>query len=99
MPVDVAELEPIRRLLEVAQSDTGQARRVANFLLAWWNAPDCGGFDLTELWAVDAAVAADMLATAAFITRHHEYPSEFGLGEDFRALVEQWRPQFRRPAP
>lgn len=27
----------IGRLLEVARADTGQSRRVADFLLAWWN--------------------------------------------------------------
>ena len=26
------------RLIGIAQRDTGQSRKVANFLLAWWNA-------------------------------------------------------------
>lgn len=34
-------LEPekaaLERLLKIAQGDTGQSRRVADFLLAWWN--------------------------------------------------------------
>lgn len=30
----------ITRLWRVAKTDTGQARRVADFLLAWWNAED-----------------------------------------------------------
>jgi hypothetical protein len=25
----------------------------------WWNAEACGGFDLTELWGVDTAIATD----------------------------------------
>ena len=41
----------LERLIRVAQSDTGQSRIVANFLLAWWNAAECGGFDLTDVWA------------------------------------------------
>ncbi|VVN98198.1 hypothetical protein PS723_02425 [Pseudomonas fluorescens] len=35
--------------LAVAQGDTKQSRRCANFLLAWWNAAENGGFDLSEL--------------------------------------------------
>ena len=31
------------------------ARRVANFLLAWHNAEENGGWDLVDLWNVDAA--------------------------------------------
>jgi hypothetical protein len=33
----------LERLIQVAQGDTGQSRIVANFLLAWWNAEECGG--------------------------------------------------------
>jgi len=47
----------IGRLIQIAQGATGQSRRVANFLLAWWNAEECGRFDLTELWGVDASIA------------------------------------------
>jgi hypothetical protein len=98
MPViDVAELAPIRRLIAIARSDTGQSRRVANFLLAWWNAGSCGGFDLTDLWAVDQTIAADLLATAAFIAGHHEYPDSYGLREDFETMVALWRPQLLQP--
>lgn len=30
-------LQALERLFQIAQGDTGQARRVANFLLAWHN--------------------------------------------------------------
>lgn len=50
------------RLLKLAQSDTGQSRRVANFLLAWWNAESLGRFDITDLFGVDSTIAADMAA-------------------------------------
>ena len=93
MPVtDTAMLASLYRLLALAQSDTGQARRAANFLLSWWNASSCGGFDLTDLWAVDREVADDMLVVAAFISRHNEYPTAFGLGPQFEHLVVLWRP-------
>jgi hypothetical protein len=45
----------------LARQDTGQARRVANFLLAWHNAEENGGWDPVDLWNVDAAIADDML--------------------------------------
>jgi hypothetical protein len=97
--VTEAELTPIRRLLVVARSDTGQAHRVANFLLAWWNATDCGGFDLTELWSLDPIIRDDMLLTLEFIALHPNYPDHYGLGDDFAAVVALWRPDVGRPAP
>jgi len=36
-------------LLKIVQQDTGQARRVANFLLAWHNAEENGGWDPVDL--------------------------------------------------
>jgi hypothetical protein len=35
----------LERLLRIARGDTGQSRRVANFLLAWHNAEENGGWD------------------------------------------------------
>jgi hypothetical protein len=80
------------RLIRIAQRDTGQSRKVATFLLAWWNANECGGFDLTELWGVDAAIAADMVAVFAILPTFQHYPDAFGYGGQFEALVRLWRP-------
>ena len=49
----IAGLEALTRLIEIAQKDTGQSRRVADFLLAWHNAAENGGWDVTDLWNVD----------------------------------------------
>ncbi|WP_420376731.1 DUF7673 family protein [Sinorhizobium meliloti] len=38
----------LEKLLNIAHDDTGQGRRVANFLLAWWNAEALGGVDIAE---------------------------------------------------
>ena len=89
---DAADADALHRLLTIACSDTGQASRVANFLLAWWNAQGCGGWALTELWSVDRAIVDDMLSVAAFISRYPAYPTTYGLGAEFEALVAQWRP-------
>lgn len=88
------EKAALERLIEIAKSDTGQSRRVADFLLAWWNAGDCGGFDLTDLWGVDRAIADDMMTVIRFISRSHSYPDSFGYKGDFEAMVRAWRPQF-----
>jgi len=80
------------RLIRIAQSDTGQSRKVANFLLAWWNAEACGGFDLTDLWGVDAPIAADMARVFALLAGCHKYPDTMGYGEPFEAIVRAWRP-------
>jgi hypothetical protein len=42
-----AERAALERLVAHAHGDTHQSRRVAAFLLAWWNAGECGAFDTT----------------------------------------------------
>lgn len=88
----------LERLLKIAESDTGQSRRTANFLLAWWNAGNCGGFDLTDLWMVDRAIADDMVAVFAAVSRSHSYPDQHLYGERFEALAGLWRPELLKPA-
>lgn len=92
-PPSSDELAALERLILIAESDTGQSRRVANFLLAWWNASRDGGFDLTDLWAVDTAIAQDMTAVFCMVARVHSYPDTLGYGARFEALVEAWRPK------
>lgn len=73
----------LERLIQIAQSDTGQSRIVANFLLAWWNAAECGGFDLTDVWGVDRSIAADMLQVFALVAGCRRYPDTLGYSEPF----------------
>ncbi len=92
MPAELAALE---RLLQIAQGDTGQSRKAADFLLAWWNAGTCGGFDLTTLWSVDTAVTDDMATVFSLIARTRVYPDTQPLayGDAFRAVIAVWRPE------
>jgi hypothetical protein len=92
-PPTNAELEALRRLIQIAQRDTGQSRRVADFLLAWWNAGSCGGFDLTTLWGVDRTIADDMTIVFGLIARIHQYPPHLdpAFDAEFRAIAEAWR--------
>lgn len=86
-------LKALQRLIEIAKGDSGQCRRVANFLLAWWNAGELGGFDFTDLWNVDRVIADDMVSVFGLVARHHNYPSHYGYQADFESLVRFWRPQ------
>lgn len=93
--MDEATRVALDRLFNLAASDTGQARRAANFLLAWWNGADRGGFDLADLFGVDRAVAVDMATVFDFLGQHGGaiYPDAFGNGDAMAELVERWRPQ------
>lgn len=87
-----AEKQALENLLRIAQGDTGQSRRVADFLLAWWNAGQCGSYDLTTGWAVDEAIAEDMCVVFRLVTRANSYPDTLGYGPQFESIVREWRP-------
>ncbi len=79
------------RLLAIALTDTGQARRAANLLLAWANAHSYGGFDPTDLWAVSDPVRADMLDLLGLIAAERHHASAYGHDDAFVALARRWR--------
>lgn len=87
------ESQALQRLIEHAKSNTGQSRLVADFLLAWWNAAQCGGFDFTVMWGCDEAIAEDMITAFAFIARNSSYPDSMGFESDFAIIIRQWRPE------
>lgn len=83
------------RLIEVACSDTGQARRVGNFLLAWWNGPELGDFPIADLFGLDAPLGRDIATIIGFLAGHPGaiYPDAFGRRDVMDALVARWRPE------
>ncbi|MBB1597433.1 ParB/RepB/Spo0J family partition protein [Achromobacter sp. UMC46] len=93
--------DALARLIRIALRDTGQSCRVASFLLAWWNATNCGGFDLTDFWTVDPEVADDMLSVIAVIRQTRGYPDILGtaIRGQFETLVALWRPQLSESRP
>ena len=97
-PLDAApcptpsSLDALQRLIEIAATDTGQSRAVADFLLAWWNARACSGLDLTSLWRVAPPIRDDMLVVLDLIAHNRNFPTAYGLGDAFTALVARWRP-------
>lgn len=100
LPFSDDEKASLERLLKIAKSDTGQSERVANFLLAWWNATNCGGFDLTDLWGLDDEITQDMLVIFQFLMRRNMYPDALetkagplSYKADFQDIIAIWRPE------
>jgi hypothetical protein len=93
--VSANENAALLRLLDVATGDSGQSRRVADFLLAWWSPGSCGGFDLTVAWALDEEIVADLVTVFGLAARSREYPDALGYGEAFRRVVQAWRPELK----
>lgn len=91
--ITIEERAALERLLEHARGATHQSRRVADFLLAWWNASACGGYDMTTGWSVDEAIAEDMCTVFRLATRANSYPDTLGYGPQFEAVVREWRPE------
>lgn len=81
------------RLLTIVRSDTSQAKRVADFILAWWNAESLGGFDLADLFAVDESVARDMATVFVWLSRQSspDYPSAYR--SEIEQIIAAWRPE------
>lgn len=92
-PVSEEETAALERLIHIALGNTGQSRCVAEFLLAWWNAGNCGAFDLTTLWGVDTGIARDMVTVFGLIARVNQYPDSLGYEQPFKRIVRMWRPE------
>ena len=68
---------------------------VANFLLAWHNAEENGGWDPVDLWRVDTAIAQEILMVLALIGGEHKYPDDLGFDAE---IAEVWRRKRGGPA-
>ncbi|MBR8043131.1 hypothetical protein KDW40_01980 [Burkholderia cenocepacia] len=87
------EKTALERLLKHAQGATDQSRRVADFLLAWWNSSSCGRYDLTTAWGLDDDIMDDVCVVFRLASRAHSYPDALGYGPQFEAVVREWRPE------
>lgn len=79
----------LERLIKIAKRDTGQCRRVANFLLSWWNAEACGAWDLTDVWSLDRAITDDIFIVLGFVAQGCVYPDRLGYKTDFQEILRQ----------
>jgi hypothetical protein len=84
-------LAALRHLLEVASRDTGQSQRVANFLLAWHNSEENGGWDPTDLWSVDPTIAEEMLVFLRMLRYTRRYAEGLGFEREMSAIWKLWR--------
>lgn len=95
MPIEIPptqfEIGALERLIRIAKNDTGQSRKCASFLLAWYNAGAYGGFDLTDLWGVDTEIKEDMLRVLGYVARCRHYPDTLGYDGDFQKIAKLWR--------
>ncbi|CDZ28711.1 hypothetical protein NOJ05_01625 [Neorhizobium galegae] len=83
----------LEKLLGIADQDTGQGRRVGNFLLAWWNAEAHGGFDLTSLANVDREVSDDMATVCTWLAREEDVVYPYDYRGEIEQTITSWRPQ------
>ena len=81
------------RLLKLAQSDTHQSRRAANFLLAWWNADSLGAFDPADLFGVDSTIAADMATVFTWLAGQSVAVCPTEYRAQIEKLIADWRPE------
>jgi hypothetical protein len=81
----------LERLLAIAKQDSGQSRRVADFLLAWWNAAENGGFDPASLWGLDDPIADDVMTTIGLVRESRRYIDSLGYRRDIDQIRRLWR--------
>lgn len=90
--MDEPTREAFERLLRIAHGDTGQSRRIAEFILAWWNAQELGGFDIADVFAVDAAIGRDMARIFAWAASRSEAEYPVAYRSQIEEIIRLWRP-------
>lgn len=91
--MNTTQKQALERLIAIAKRDTGQCRRVANFLLSWWNSEACGGWGITDVWSLDRAIIEDIFVVLRLVEQEWAYPNSLGYEDDFQEILRQWRPR------
>jgi hypothetical protein len=82
------ERKALENLIKHAKRNSGQAFRVADFLLCWWNAQSQGKFDFTEVWALDGDILEDVITVfVGFASRKGLYADQMGYERDFIEII------------
>lgn len=90
----------LTRLIPIAMSDTGQSKRVADFLMAWWNGPDLGHFQIADIFGLDVAIANDITTVIGFLGQNDRgavYIDSLGFAEEMQDIIALWRSPAARP--
>lgn len=96
--IEESGFEALQRLYEIACRDTGQARKVAAFLLGLYNG-DRFPFDLTDLRGLDDSLFEDCIAVLrmdARLTRQEVHNYFDRGGQKFEQLAADWNMQDHR---
>ncbi len=95
VPIDYdAARAALTRLIPLAMSDAGQARRVANFLMARWNGPDLRHFEIADMFGLDVAVAKNITSVIGFLGQNDSgavYIDSLGFAEKMQDIIAHWR--------
>lgn len=89
--MDTKARAALEKLIDLAKTKSGQGRRVADFLLAWWDAKENGGFDLTDMWGLDDDICPLMVEVFRLISTTEKYPDTLGYADDFDFIWQIWR--------
>src|SRR5665213_1173875 len=90
--ISQGERAAIGRLMQNALGASGQARMVADFLLAWHNAEENGGWNPVELWSLDNQILDDVLTALQVIGREcGRYPDNLGFEREIQLVWTLWR--------
>lgn len=79
------------RLVRIASASGPDARRAADFLLAWHNAEDHGGWNPRDLWLLDKRTAQDILDVLKSIRKSSPFLEQPGLTREIALLTRIWR--------
>ena len=84
-------ISALERCFYRAFRDTGGSERVANFLLAWENAPQYGGFDIRDMWGLDVNYSRDVIDVFEYMSDKPYYFNNYGFTPHLRKVILQWR--------
>jgi hypothetical protein len=82
----------LRKLTDVALSETGQSVHASNFLAAWWSGDRWNQFTIADLLRMETKIARDM-ATILFLAHHpgNAQAAHFGYRDIMSDLIDKWR--------
>ncbi|WP_277964361.1 DUF7673 family protein [Pseudomonas sp. RIT-To-2] len=80
----------IKHLVLSATTGTSDAEAVADFLLAWYDAPTYGGFNITDLWHMDNHTRQAASTLFNWLSENQATPADLDLDLIFEAISTRW---------
>jgi hypothetical protein len=82
----------VHRLLVLALGHGTGAQAAANFLMAWWDAPALGGFDLAQIYDLDPEAAMDACRVFTFLAGRPDDAIGVFDPAEMQEVIGRWRP-------